>query len=692
MNRLSLKGYPAALVIAAAVAATFGNVLGNSWHYDDLHSITNNPHLQSLREPLRFLLDPTQFSRDADKAMFRPLLLTSFALNYAWSGFETWSWHVVNIGLHLACTLVLWQILKDLGRSGGHALGGALLFALHPLATEPVNYISSRSESLAGLFVLGAFWFHLRAAPTITATIAATSRRQARRWRAGSVVAFTLGVLTKSVAIATPALLLAYDSQRHGWRRALRPATWLPYVVVAAAYVSIVGAHVSRAVVSDAVRGPWEQLATQAKALPYYARLLAFPVGLNVHHQFFAGGAALVVVLSLAAAGSLLYVGLRRAPRDVTFGLLWIAVILSPTIVVPLHVLVNDHRLYLPMAGVVVAISSITARIQRPWLSPMALTILAVLAVTSWQRNNVWENEFTLWSDAAAKSPTPLVPVAYVHLGNYAKEAGHLVEAEGYFRRALEIAPDHVAARNNLGITLQGLARVDEAISLYLEITADRPDVAEGWYNLGKAYQQVAEAGRKQDEGEIALDNEARARQAYLKAPADGPHDHLILNNLGTTFENSGQMDSAAVYYRRSLERQPDHVDARRNLSRLLRNLPARASSLMEARAYRELETLCTQLVPAAEILQQPDPWPLFFLAVSRFSQGRYADSVAPNRQLVAQYPEFEEGYLQLGNVYETLGDPMQAAEAYRQQLLRIPRGAHTEEAVTRLQRLEDLR
>ncbi|MDA0337908.1 MAG: hypothetical protein O2782_22295, partial [bacterium] len=148
MKQLSWSGIPAVVVIAVAVVATFANVFGNSWHYDDLHAITQNPHLQSLQDPLRFLLDPTQFSRDADKAMFRPLLLISFALNFAWSGLQTWSWHLVNLGLHLACTLVLWQILRDLGRSSAQALWGALLFALQPLATEPVNYISSRSESL----------------------------------------------------------------------------------------------------------------------------------------------------------------------------------------------------------------------------------------------------------------------------------------------------------------------------------------------------------------------------------------------------------------------------------------------------------------------------------------------------------------------------------------------------------------
>lgn len=677
------------MVLCVAVVAAFANVFGNSWHYDDLHAITQNPHLRSLQDPLRFLLDPTLFSRDADKAMFRPLLLSSFALNFAWSGLQTWSWHVVNVGLHLACCLVLWQILLSLGRRPNVALAGALLFALHPLATEPVNYISSRSESLAGLFVLGAFWLHLRARGA-----------EDGRWRAGSVLAFALGVLTKSIAITTPVLLLASDAWRGSWRQALQPTTrrggllqkgWWPYAAVGLGYLVIVGAHVSRAVVSDAVRGPWEQLATQAKAVPYYAHLLTFPVGLNVHHQFFEGATALVLVASLAAVASLLYVGLRGA-RDITFGLFWMLVILLPTLVVPLHVLVNDHRLYLPLAGLVIALTSPALRPRRSSLTAVMLFVLPVLAVTTHQRNEVWRTEYTLWSDAAAKSPSPLVPVAYVHLGNYAKDAGRLPEAEGHFRRALEISPDHVAARNNLGIVLQGLGRVDEAIAIYDEITSQHPDLGEAWYNLGKAWQQLADGRSRQGDSDGALALEITARRAYRRAPTGGPHTAVILNNLGTTYERAGVVDSAAVFYQRSLAAQPDFDDARRNTDRLLRGLRDVASTWLDAGRHVELETLCGALIPAADLLGQRDPWPLFFLGVSRFYQGRYADSLEPTRQLLGQYPDFEEGYLQLGNLHETMGQPEQAAQVYGQHAVRVPRGTLTAESVARLQRLEAMR
>lgn len=671
MRGLALRGWPGAVVLLLAGALTFANVFGNSWHYDDVHAITENPHLRSLAEPWRFFTDPTLFSRDADKAMFRPLLLTTFAVNYALSELDTSSWHVVNLALHLACAVVLWRILLALGRPAPVAFAGALFFLLHPLATEPVNYISSRSESLAALFVLGAFAGHLR-----------LRRTGEVAWRLLSVLCLALGVLTKSVAITAVALLVLHDVLRDGWRPALAPRRWWPHAVVAAGYLAIVGAHVSRAVVSDAVRGPLEQLATQAKAAPYYLKLLSFPIGLNVHHQFFAGGSAVVVLPALLLAASLAFWVIRGASRDVQLGLGWGVLVLAPTIVVPLHVLVNDHRLYLPLAGAVVAL---TALHRRAPALPVVLAALVLLAVTSHQRNEVWESEYTLWSDAAAKSPNPLVPVAYVHLGNYAKDAGRPAEAVTYFERALEIAPEHVAARNNMGIALQRLGRLDEAIGQYEKVLAEDPSVDEAWYNLGKAYQERA----RQAQGEAALRSLGQARGAYARVSVESFHYPTVLNNVGTVFEFAGAPDSAAHYYRRSHELRRGG-DAARNLQRLSAELPARAQALLAEGRAATAAGLCAELLAVTDAAVAPARREaLLFLAAARLYEGRRQESLQVNRQLLREHPDFAEGYLQLGNLFETTGRPDEAAAAYRDLLQRQAAGPLAAEARRRLTLLE---
>ena len=677
MGALLRSPYAMPILLLGTVFAVYGNIYGNGWHYDDLHAITENPHIRSLAQPWRFFTDPVQFSRDADKAMYRPLLLTTFALNYAWSQLETYSYHIVNLALQAGCAIMVWLLLTGMGRSRSLAAFGALAFAVHPLATEPVNYISSRSELFMAFWVLAAVVGHQRARGGL-----------ANPARVVSVLCFGLGVLSKSVAITTPALLLLHDlaRERH-WRR-LRAAVYAPYAVVGLAYLLMVREHMARAVVTEPVRDMATQLATQAKAGPYYLKLLAFPIGLNVHHQFFEAGLASVLILSGLLLASLLWLLLRHASGGMLLGLGWIGVTLAPTAIVPLNVLVNDHRLYLPLVGAVLTLAAL--RDVRPRSSAAAIIVvcLLLLGATTWQRNRVWLDEYTLWSDAAAKSPNPLAPIAFIHLGNYAMEHGALGEAVGYFGRALEIAPDHVAARNNLGRVYERQGDLDRAIDAYQDLLVTDPEVSEAWHNLGRARQEKAR--QLEDAGDLvrAAQERAQSREAYRGVSSESYHHGLALNNAGTTFEADGRLDSAAHYYRRALavEQTTDH--GRANFERLLRELGVRAPRLLESGAAAQVEGMCAQLLAA----QPGHREALFFLAASRFVQGRYAESVTPNRRLLTLHPDFEHGYLQLANTYESLGDATAAVATYEQQLRRFPAGELAAEAGRRLTRLRQAR
>ena len=131
-----------AILLAGLVVVLYSNSLKGSFHYDDFHSIVDNPNIRQLENIPTFFVDPTLFSQDPQKAMYRPLLLVSYALNYAVGQYRVEGYHLVNIGLHLACTLLVWSLgsRAGLGRQG--RLAAALLFAVHPLASEPVNYLT----------------------------------------------------------------------------------------------------------------------------------------------------------------------------------------------------------------------------------------------------------------------------------------------------------------------------------------------------------------------------------------------------------------------------------------------------------------------------------------------------------------------------------------------------------------------
>jgi len=650
-----------AFLILAVVGGVYANSVNNGWHYDDKHAITENPGIRDLGRAGEFFVDPSLFSRDAQFAMYRPLLLLTFAVNYAWGELDVASYHVVNILIHGLASLLVWQVLVALRVRPRAALVGALIFAAHPVGTEPVNYISSRSESLASLFVLAGVLLYQRTGSSSRPAV----------MRVGSILCFALGLLSKSIAIVLPALLILLDmAEGRNLRRAMRG--YVPYAAVACGYVLMVGTFLHRAVVGERVRSMTEQMGTQSKAGVYYLKLLAMPMNLNVHHQFFASAWSPAVLLSGLVLASIVYLGWkgRHGHRAAFVGGGWMLICLAPTAIVPLFVLVNDHRLYLPLVGAIILLTwGLDTRRWHPRVSVVGLLVLGVLSI---QRNEVWLDEYTLWTDALHKSPHPLVPVAYVHLGNYAKEHGELDEAVTRFRQALEIAPDHVAARNNMATVYQMQGKYAEAIRVYDTLIAEHPSMTEAHYNLGKTFQEMGEY--------------ARAIQSYRRVPTDSYHYYVVLNNMGTAYEGRGRPDSAAVCYRQALALRPEAADPTDNLARLSGQLAERAPGMIEAGQIEPLEQLCRQLLA----VRRGDRYAAYYLGVSLFLQARYPESIEVHVALIQQHPTFAEAYLQLANAYETIGQVEVARGVYGEQLRQIPQGDLAEEARRRLRRLPE--
>ena len=138
----------AVLIFSLIRLGLFANALNNPFHFDDRHSIEYNRHLRSLANIPQFFTDPGTFSSERRGTMFRPLLLSSYAFNYALHGDWIAGFRLVNLGLHVLCAGVLFAVARDWGRPEREAWAAGLLFLLHPLHGEPVNYISSRSDLL----------------------------------------------------------------------------------------------------------------------------------------------------------------------------------------------------------------------------------------------------------------------------------------------------------------------------------------------------------------------------------------------------------------------------------------------------------------------------------------------------------------------------------------------------------------
>ena len=524
MERHLQRAWVAWAAIAAAILAVYLPALGSPFQYDDIHSIVENSHLRTLAHLDDFFWRPEMFSADPKGAMYRPLVLVSYAINYALGGYEVAGYRAFNIAVHLGNALLLCELVRRWMGSGAAGLAAGLVFALHPVAGEPVNYISSRSESLSALCVLAALVLYARARDG-----------GAHYW--GSVAACAGAVLAKAIGVVTPVALLLIDVVKgRSHKSALR--YYAGFAAVGGAYLLIVRQALQTAVVEHPVRGLGVQILTQTKVLVYYLKLLWVPLGQSVEHQIApvrdAGAPALWAALALVASLTGAVVWLWARDRRLAFWIVAPALFLAPTFVVPLNVLANEHRLYIPVLGfAAIAGWLFTAGVPQGRGPALLVALVLVLGVLSYERSRVWRSPETLWADARAKAP--LMPRPHLYMGDVYKSQGHNREALAAYQRALAVNPtllsggDLLSIYNNTGAVHLALGNNEEATR---------------WYHLA-----------------LQLDPDyAKAREALaaLEALAEVEHhpDAEALYKKGMQWLVSGQLDRAGADLQKSLALQ----------------------------------------------------------------------------------------------------------------------------------------
>ncbi|MFH1572281.1 MAG: tetratricopeptide repeat protein [Gemmatimonadota bacterium] len=601
------------LAIAAVCALVYSNSLQGSFHYDDEHSVEQNINLRDLANVPRFFVDPAMFSVDADKGMYRPVLLVTYALNFAAGGFGVEGYHLVNVAIHVANACLLAWLALLLGAGPARALLAGLLFAVHPVCSEPVSYISSRSESLAGLFYLLGLSLYVRG-------------KGEGRWAMGALASLAAGLLTKSTVITLPVCFLLYDylylsgGDLRRLRARLRHRHLATWVVTGAYLVTIVVNGFLTRSAGSRVRGWTEQAATQTKALAYYVHLVAAPVRQSVEPQFKVAGSLgeAPVVLALGLAASVLAVvalSWRWRPKKAVFLFLWAAISLAPVLVFPLNVLVNERRAYLACAALCVALADLLPQVrvgrQAPWaLSGLALVV--VLGTLTWQRNRAWADEFSLWSDAVTKAP--LMPRTHLYLGNAHKDAAlrsrstaaalpYWAEAAAQYQRVIDIGTDaelSVLALNNIGGVHYKLGelsppeaaqRLDLAEAAYRRAVELRPRYADALVNLANV--RLARA-RSAADPSVRRQILQESVELYGRALEVRPNHYQAHGNLGVAYQDMGQLDLARQEYTRALTLDPRDYSTLGNMGGLLLQLSGVASQagvdggqlLRQARSY----------------------------------------------------------------------------------------------------------
>jgi protein O-mannosyl-transferase len=667
------------LVLFAACALVYANALSGPYIFDDEPAIERNPDIRRLWPPT--WARPSVGLHAAVNS--RPLTSFSLALNYALGGLAIEGYRLVNIALHALCGLALYGVVRRLltriaalaPRAGGLALASALLWLVHPLNSQVVNYIIQRSEALMALCYLGTLYCFLRGVVA-----------DGWRWQIGAVVCCALGMAAKEVMVSAPLAVLLCDGLfvSGSYRAALLvrrglygglACSWL--VLLRGLWTMPHGATIG----FDRGVDVWTYLLNQCQMILTYLRLAVWPHPLVLDYGF--PRPLQLVDVWLEAVFALLIVGLSglalyRHSRWAFIGA-WALLVLAPTSsFVPLVNEVGaERRFYLPLAAMMTGLVVVAAMAWRRWGLGQGVIVVGLAVVSlGWmtvERNEDYASKIAIWESSL--SAVEDNPRGHYNLANELETVGDLSRARSHYRRALALDPVYGNAHNNFALLLVALGDTAKALVHYRRAIELEPDFAEAHGNLAIALEasgQLAEAlvyyRRAVDLGpelppayyNLAMALEKAGARAeglahYRRGLVLDPGMVAAHYRLGIALAAEGDLSEARLHLRQVVARAPDHAAAHFYLGRLL----VKADSLAAGMAhYRRAVALEPELVEGH-----------YNLGSALLRRGAVGEALDHYRRVVALDPGFAEGHNNLGIALQLAGRLAEAAAEFRRAL-----------------------
>ena len=484
---------------AAIVLFTFliySNTLANGFIRDDNFEILGNPWIRDFSHMKPIFLSNYWAFKGQFSNYYRPVKQVVYAVIYGIFGIRQWGWHLANVLMHAANSVLVYEIACLLIGGGWGALAAGLVFAAHPVHVESVAWVAGTSDTVPAIFAFAAFIVFIKFSRRDDASLT------------GRLVYFILEFLlltaaffSKEPAILMPAIFIVYDiflnsSEKKSLRMIER---YLPFVFAGALYLGM------RFYVLGGLSGvnynPAMGLGAVAlNAISYFGGYLwkaIFPVSLNawdapplVQSVFNARFA--VSALSAVLFAAFLIFSFRKNRKMFFAGILFMVPILPaldlPALADPL---LSERYLYIPLAGLsLIAGMIVDASLRRPALKKYFIWALAALLVFysagTLLRNRVWKNEISLWSDTLSKSPDNMAVM--VNYADVLKKNGRYGEAAAMYKKALGQMPYSIKLHEYLGDALMLEGDNEGAVQVFQEAISLNSGVPEIHYALARAY------------------------------------------------------------------------------------------------------------------------------------------------------------------------------------------------------------
>jgi tetratricopeptide (TPR) repeat protein len=586
----------AAILLFLVSFSVFIPSLRNGLVWDDVTQVRGwEPRLRSAELSPKLFVPSRPKAARANK-YFRPVYFVSLVIDNRIWGTSPFGYHMTNIILHAASTVLLYFLVLLLfeefkrGPGRSEALLASLLFAVYPLHVESVSFIAARGDILAGMFFLICLIFYILSYRRFFYILPAA-------------LAFYFSFLSKEVALAFPLIILGYDLVSG---RLLTRTNIIKYLIIGILiffyfYVrSGSFAHFLDTLHQQSFRetegkaGIGEIVILFLGTYLFYVEKLLFPYSLNHFIGTIRGGTPFYIIVSvllIAAVAAAFVISIRKREKITAFSLLWIFVALGPAVMVAIYPLAitryAERFIYIPSMGFCMLIGYLVVRggglTGKKWAAAAAggLLFASYLLVTV-KGQEVWSDNITFWEAAVRKSPDQIIPK--VNYGEALRQAGRVDEAIAQHRAALD---------PRIESTDRGKAMAASSLASDYIQKGDYPN-AEKYLKAALEYNPATEGKYYYHMGLINLKkNDTEAALSYLrKAVEADPKNAKSYYVLGMIYALQAENRKSADDYRlakealtNSLNYDGGQVNARILLARVYLALGDRARAREQAEA-----------------------------------------------------------------------------------------------------------
>ncbi|MBI4850339.1 MAG: tetratricopeptide repeat protein [Acidobacteria bacterium] len=579
---MSINNRFVTLLIFVLAFLCFWNVLGGDFVVDDRFTIVEHELIKSF-STLPKLFISNYWGDHYPNGLYRPLTSLTYAFNYFLNGLNPWGYHLVNILLHIANSLMIYWLVNHYSQINKLALFTAIIFTVHPIHTEAVSNISGRAELLTANFALLSWISYLLS-------------KENSRYYPFSLAFYFLSLIAKESGITLIGVLILSDLCKDWKNWILQIKSLLKaysgYLALALIYLLI------RFLVLNNLGVPetwlyWRNIDfttrffTMSLAFTKYFQLLILPINLAGDYDFSqipkTSSLNLSVVFSLSLIASIFCLGcwLIKRERFSAFAILFFFVTMSlvSNIFIPTGILMAERLLYFPSISIclLIALALYSISNYNKYLSIILCLIFVISSIAiCYKRNIDWLNSRNYIESLVRVAPSNTKAIGARAL-IYAGE-GNFLLAEKELKRAIDIAPSQATPKGMLGNVYYLQGRYDEALDLFNQAIKIFPkeDPAQSYI-----YLNLARIYHKRKDYPQSIKSFRRAIELSLP-------DALLNQELAVILAESGNLNEAKTQLEKAIELKPNFAEAQYNLAIILTSL----NKPQEALKYFYLATL----------------------------------------------------------------------------------------------------